>query len=159
MIFAIDSILIGASLIIILGLIGYVQPRVISPIDNLITNEKTVIFSINNGESILIDDNPEFSSPEQVYIRDNALITLKPGVYYWKIKKDNINEIRKLTIVSKVDLKIIKAGDIYNLVNGGNTRLNVEVYDNQTQINKFELSVLEDKTTNGTKFIGTQNEI
>lgn len=153
----VDVLLVGAILLTALWLIGYTHPRVIFPIDNLISDENSVIFSINKGEFILIDDNIEFSSPEQVFVKDGAIINLNPGIYYWKIKTNGINEIRKLTILSKIDLKIIKSGDAFSLVNGGNLPLNVEVYDNQEKINNFELSVSESKESNGTKFIGAQN--
>ena len=157
-IWVIDILLVGAVLLAILWLIGYTNPQVISPIDNLITEKNSVLFSVGSADYILIDDNLDFSSPETVYVKDNSKITLEPGVYYWKIRDNGINEIRTLTILSKIDLGIVSSGDFYEIVNYGNINLNVEVYDENKKVGDFELQVLESQKIDGNKFIGGQNE-
>lgn len=157
-IWIVDILLVGAILLTALWLIGYTNPKIISPIDNFVTEKNSVLFSISSVEYILIDDNLDFSSPETVYVKDNAKITLEPGTYYWKIKDNNISEIRTLTILSKIDLGVVSSGDYYNIVNYGNINLNVEVYNENTKVGDFELGVLESRKSDGDKFIGVQNE-
>lgn len=157
-IWAIDIFLVGTMLLAILGYIGYVSPQVIAPIDNFVSDKNTILFSVGSSEYILIDDNLDFSSPEKVYVKDGAEITLIPGKYYWKTKNNDFNEIRTLDILSNIDLKIVSVGEEYNIVNSGNLDLNVEVYDNQTKVGEFDLSPLQNKEMNGTKFIGAQYE-
>jgi len=141
--------LIGA-----IGYVGYVNPLAISPADNFITGNTSVLFSFENAENILIDDNPEFTSPETINVRDSLVVKLSPGTYYWKVQGTLKNEIRKLTILSEVDLKLKKTGEGYEVVNSGNVALNVEVYDNETLTGKIVLKVDESKNVSGTKFIG-----
>lgn len=158
----IDAMMIVGTLLIVLGIVGYagyVNPLVIAPADNLATSNTSVLFSFEKAGSILIDDNAEFTSPEKINAQDNLVVRLKPGTYYWKVEGKLKSETRKLTIVSEVGLKLKDNGkDMYEVVNSGNTMLNVEVYDNQTLIEKMTLKVDESKNSSGTKFIGGEQD-
>lgn len=118
----------------------------------------SVLFSIERAELILIDDNNEFTSPEQFIVKDGLVINLKPGVYYWKAESVLKSEVRKLTINSEIDLKLRKMESGYGITNAGNTRLDVEVYNGTSLVDKIKLDVDEDKSLSGTKFVGGWNE-
>ncbi len=158
----IDLVVVAGSilaLIVLVLVIGWRTPQVISPIDNFETTEKGILFSFENANLILIDDNPEFSSPDEIYVEDNLVINLKPGKHYWKIKGLTESEIRELTVLSEVDLKLKSlGGESYGIVNAGNTRLNVDVYDNSKLTEKITLGIDEEREVSGTKFIGEENE-
>ena len=154
-ILVIDAILILGSLIIIGGLVGYATPLVIAPIDDYTTSNTSVLFTFQKADVILIDDNLEFSSPEEIYVRDNAIINLEPGVYYWKVVGTLESEVRQFTIESVVDLKIRQSGrGDYEVVNSGNNPLSVDVYDSGVLTGKITLDVDESGTALGDKFIG-----
>ena len=158
----IDLILVVGSLIVVAGLVGYTQPLVIGPIDDLETSNTSILFSFENANVILIDDNPDFSSPEEIFVEDNLVINFKPGVYYWRIKGISESTVRKLTIVSEVNLKVRKAeGDQenkYDLVNAGNVPLEVDIFENGSLRTDVILGVDESTEASGTKFIGRQDE-
>lgn len=157
---AIDFSVVVGTFIIIAFFIGYTRPLVIFPIDDFTTTNKSVLFSFEKANVILIDDNPEFTSPQEIYVEDNLVINLKPGVYYWKAEGISSSEIRKLTINSEVDLKL-KKSDIdgfYEIVNAGNTRLRVEVYKDNELTANVVLNVDESDKVSGTKFIGKEND-
>ena len=104
------------------------------------------------------NDNAEFTSPEEFSARDGLVINLKPGIYYWKAESVLKSEIRKLTINSEIDLKLKKLDEGYGITNAGNTRLDVEVYNGTSLIDKIKLDIDEDKNLSGTKFVGGWNE-
>ena len=156
-ILAIDFVMVVGSLITIAILVGYTRPLVIGPIDDFNTTSTSVLFSFDKGNVILIDDNPEFSSPETIYAEDNLVIQLQPGVYYWKVQGALDSEIRKVTIVSELGLKLKRvSNESYDIVNSGNTELNVDVYNNDTITGSVVLGIDGTKEVSGTKFIGSQ---
>lgn len=157
-IYAIDLALVAGTLIVIIGLLGYAQPLVIAPIDELSTLNSSVLFEFEKAEVILIDDNIDFSSPDEIYAKDNLVINLKPGKYYWKVSGTFESEIRTLTILSNVDLKLKEKEDKYEIVNSGNERLNVDVYRNSTLIGNVILERDESSVEKADKFIGRQDE-
>lgn len=157
-IYTIDLILIIGTLIGGIFLVGYVSPLIIAPIDEFETTNRSILFSIEKAESILIDDNIEFTSPEEIYVEDDLVINLRPGVYYWKAVGVLKTEIRTLTINSEVSLKLKNMGDFYGIVNAGNVRLNVEIYNGTSLVESIKLKVDEEKEVSGTKFIGEQDE-
>jgi hypothetical protein len=157
----IDTTIIVSTLIIFVSMIiyaGYLNPLVIAPSNDFVTGNTSILFSFENAESILIDDNPEFTSPETINVKDSPVVRLAPGTYYWKVQGVLKSEIRKLTILSEVNLKLKKSEQGYEVVNSGNVALNVEVYDNETLAGKMILEVDESKNVSGTKFIGGQAE-
>lgn len=140
-------------------IIGYTSPLVIGPLDDLNTTNTAVLFEFEKAGAILIDDNPSFTSPEKIYTENNLVINLKPGVYYWKVEGVFPSEIRKLTIESEIELKLReKSGEEkYEIVNAGNTELNIDIYDNEKFTGSIILEVDDSKSVEGTKFIGGEN--
>ena len=157
-IIAVDFVLVVGTLLLIAGLVGYAQPLVIAPLDDLTTTDGSVLFEFEKADLILIDDNLDFTSPTEIYVEDNLVINLKPGVYYWKVEGALQSSVRKLTIQSEVDLKIKEIGDKYELVNSGNTRLNVDIYEAGELIENIILGVDEEEEVSGTKFVGREDE-
>ena len=156
-ILAIDFVMVVGTLFAISFLVGYARPLVIGPISDFNTTSTSVLFSFDRAGVILIDDNQEFSSPEKIYAEDNLVIQLQPGVYYWKVDGVLNSEIRKITIVSEIGLKLRRAGnESYDIVNSGNTELNVDIYNNEVLTGNIILDADESKEVSGTKFIGKQ---
>lgn len=153
-VYAIDLVLIVGTVMCLVFLVGYSEPLVISPLDEFETTNGSVLFSIERAEFILIDDNIEFTSPEEFRVKDGLVINLKPGVYYWKAESVLKSEVRKLTINSEVDLRLKKLGQGYGITNAGNTRLDVEVYNGTVLVDKIKLDIDEEGNVSGTKFVG-----
>ena len=151
----IDLILIIGSLISLIFLVGYVSPLVIAPVDNYESSGRGVLFLIENAEELLIDNNMDFSSPDKYNIKDGLKIDLEPGIYYWKAVGVVNSKIRTLTINSEVNLELRASEDgSYEVVNVGNIRLNVDVYNGTELVDKVKLEVSEKLESMGTKFIG-----
>jgi hypothetical protein len=155
----IDFIAVVGTLVALVIIVGYASPLVISPIDNLNTTNSSVLFEFQNADLILIDDNPQFSSPQEIYVQDNLVINLKPGTYFWVAQGLVPSEIRSLTIQSEINLKIKKSQDgPLQIVNSGNANLNVDIYENGKLASSVVIDVDESKEVSGNKFIGKQNE-
>lgn len=156
---AIDFIILAGTLLSIIFVMRYTQPLVIAPINDLTTTNNSVLFSFEKGDAVLIDDNPQFTSPDKISVADNFVITLEPGVYYWKVSGVEDSEIRKFTILSSVDLKMKQTSTkgVYDVVNAGNTRLNVDVFNGENASTRVVLDVDENKEIAGTKFVGAQH--
>ena len=154
----IDLVLISFSVIALLLFFNNITPMAIAPLNNAEVVTSTVLFEIKNANYILIDDNEDFDSPEKIFIEDYLEVSLTPGTYYWKISGDNINEVRKITVLSTVDLTLRKSKnsseDSFEVINSGTEKLNVDVYDKDIFIERFELDSSESVIKNGTKFIG-----
>jgi len=157
-VYAIDLAIIVGTLAGIILLVGYASPLVIAPIDNLETANSSVLFAFEKANTIWIDDNANFTSPEKIFAENNLVISFKPGTYYWKIEGMSKSEVRRLTILSEVNLKMHEKGEFYELVNAGNTKLNVDVYNESALSGKVVLNIDESKNVSGTKFVGEQNE-
>ena len=158
-VFAIDIVLIAGTLLVLAGLIGYSRPLVIAPLPGFVTADTSVLFEFEKADLILIDDNPDFTSPDRIYAEDNLVINLKPGVYYWKVQgiAGTESEIRELTILSEVNLKLKQVSEgMYEVVNAGNVELDVEVYDDKEIVGNIVLGIDESKKASGIKFIGSQ---
>lgn len=156
--YTIDVVLVSLSLIAVLLLFNNITPMAIAPLNNEEVSTNTVLFEIRNANYILIDDNENFSSPEKIFLEDYLEVSLNPGTYYWKIYDNRINEIRKITILSRVDLTLRKSEnsseDLFEVINSGTEKLNVDVYDKDVFVESFELGSSESAVKNGTKFIG-----
>jgi len=159
-ILAIDFILVIGSLLLVAGFVGYSQPLVIAPIDGHTSTDGAVLFEFEKADLILIDDNLDFSSPQEIYVEDNLVINLKPGVYYWKVFGAFESDVREIKIESEIDLKLRGSDEDgrYKVVNSGNERLSVDVYDYGKFSGNVVLDVDESKDVSGTKFIGSQDE-
>ncbi|MBI2451573.1 hypothetical protein HYV50_00675 [Candidatus Pacearchaeota archaeon] len=160
LVFGIDLILVVGSFLVIWSVYNYSQPVLLSPPDELVTTENAVLFEFDKAGVILIDDNVDFTSPQEIYAENNLVVNLKPGVYYWKVKGAVESEIRQFTIKSAVELKLkrTETGDGYRVVNAGNTRLNVDVYEKGEYVDSVVLKIDEEKEVSGTTFIGEEEE-
>jgi hypothetical protein len=132
---------------------------VLAPLDDYKTSETAILFSIEKAESLLIDDNSDFTTPDEYDIRDGLKIDLQPGTYYWKAIGVLDSSVRTLTIQSKVSLELREIeGDGYGVVNAGNIRLNVDVYNGTELIEKRKLGAGDISEADGTKFEGEIDE-
>tara|TARA_Y100000310_G_scaffold343868_1_gene453589 strand:+ start:2518 stop:3018 length:501 start_codon:yes stop_codon:yes gene_type:complete len=158
----IDLILVIVSVIGLIVLVGYASPLVIGPIDEYETQDTAILFEIEKADVILIDDNVEFTSPEEYVVKEGLEINLKPGEYYWKAVGVWGSEIRTLTINSEVDLRLRRLensdAEKYGVFNAGNVKLNIDVYDGDELIDKLKLGVDEEIKVKGNKFVGGQDE-
>ncbi len=154
----IDAFLIVGSLFLIGGIIGYSTPLVIAPLDGYSTTDTSVLFEFDKADMIMLDDNLEFTSPEKIYVEDNIVINLKPGIYYWKAVGGRESEVRELTIESEINLRIEESDKGYEVVNSGNTRLNVDVYNQGKLTGNLVLNPDERENSEGDEFIGRANE-
>jgi len=152
--YMLDMLLVGLSLVVVLGLVGYARPLVIAPADGLVTTDGAVLFVFEKAEIILLDDNIEFSSPEEIYAEDNLVINLEPGNYYWKVKGALSSEVRQLTVNDVVALQLQSVDEGYEVVNVGNVLLNVDVYENGSLAGSRLLDVEESEEVSGEQFIG-----
>lgn len=155
----IDMAMIGLSVVVLLAMFGYATPRIIAPLDNLETTNMSVLFAFDKADAIFIDDNSEFTSPTEVRAEDNLIVNLKPGVYYWKLRGARESKVHTLTIVSEIDLRLKDAGEQYELVNAGNTRLNVDIYNKSVLTGNVILDVDESKNASGTLFVGGESDV
>ena len=92
------------------------------------TSERKPAFQwlgLHTGYTIMIDDNPEFTTPLTAEVEGNTFIpeeNLGLGQHYWKVKGLRESGIKTFTIISEVSIK--KEQD--NLRNDGNTKLIIE---------------------------------
>ncbi len=155
---AMDLILIVGTFVVLFGIFSFYssKPIALSPSDGFETKNTFVLFEFENAESILIDDNSQFSSPTTYYVKDNFVINLKPGIYYWKLEGEK--ELRQFTIESEVSLKLRDNGERYEIVNAGNENLEVDVYEFGELKENVVLDVYSSQETNGDAFVGRQND-
>lgn len=155
----VDLILVLGSLIAIAGVVGYARPLVIAPIDDYVSSDNLILFSFSNADRLLIDDNLEFTSPQIIQVYDDLVVSLEPGVYYWKAVGALSSEIRQLTIESRVDLRVYSSdGEQFQISNSGTEPLDVEVYERGVAKGKIEVGVGEQVSSEGDKFIGREDE-
>jgi len=159
-IYKMDLVLIVGTILILIVLVGFVRPLVIAPADNLETNQNSILFSIEKADKLLIDDNMDFTTPEEYNLKDGIKINLKPGIYYWKaIGSVGLKtEIRTITINSEIDLSLRKIDSGYEVINAGNVNLNVDVYNGTTKIDTFKVGFNDSLVSSGnaTKFEGSE---
>jgi len=156
-IWKIDLVIIGISVLVLMGLVGYAQPLVIAPIDEYESVDGDVLFEFERADVLMIDDNADFTTPTEYKIVDGERVSLRPGVYYWKVSGILGSEVRKLTIQSSVELELVEMKEGFGVVNAGNVRLNVDVYDGEELVEKMRLGV-GDRSNEGDKFVGSQDE-
>jgi len=157
-IYGIDLLFLVGTLLTLFFLVGYVRPLVIAPINNLETSNSSVLFTFEKGSIVLIDDNLNFSSPDKIYAEDNLVINLKPGIYYWKVSGITDSQIRTLTIISQIDLRLRESENGVEVVNSGNEELSVEVYEKEKLVDSFVLEKDNSQKVAGTKVIGEIND-
>ena len=155
-VYIIDFVVLVVSVVVLLFAMDYVQPLIIAPDDGYTTRNTTVLFSFEKANAILIDDNPAFSSPETITAQDNLVISLRPGIYYWKVKGIVASEIRRLEILSEVNLQLRSVGEHYEVINVGNVPLDVAIYDNENLVGNVVLDVSQRERTQGDRFEGRE---
>ncbi len=154
-----DMIFIIGSLLAVAYLIGYSTPLVISPIDDYESTSSEILFSIKSADKLLIDDNMNFSDPDEFNLRKNFKLSFEPGVYYWKVVGIRESEIRTLTIKDAVVLELVENKDGYDVVNAGSVRLNIEVYNNKSKfLENISLDPSERSVADDNKYVGGLDE-
>lgn len=161
-IWKIDLVIILVSAFVLMGLVGYARPLVIAPLDEYESLNGEVLFEFEGADVLLIDDNMEFTTPDEYVVSDGLKVRLNSGVYYWKVVGVLGSEVRMLTINSVVDLELVEipldtkdqTGQAkFGVVNAGNVRLNVDVYDGEELIERRKLDV-DESVGGGDKFVG-----
>ncbi len=161
----IDYILLIGSVIILFGVLynyyenSNEEPITLSPENGGVSENRFVLFEFTNAQTIFIDDNMEFSSPEIFEVGNNFVINLEPGNYYWKIEGNRESEIRQFSVESRVSLEIRKSESEgkYSVVNAGTEDLDVEVYESGKSKENIVLDVYSQGNEEGEKFIGGQS--
>ena len=156
-IWKIDLVVVLVSVFVLMGIVGYAQPLVIAPFDDFESSDGDVLFEFERADVLLIDDNMDFTTPDEYSVEDGLRVELEPGVYYWKVSGVLGSEVRTLTINSRVELKLVETDEGMAVVNAGNVRLNVDVYDGDELIEKKKLGI-GDGVGGGDRFIGGYDE-
>jgi len=147
-------VLIIVSVVVLIGVVGYVNPLVVAPLDDYETTDTEILFSIEKADVLLIDDNIDFTTPDEYSLKDGLRINLKPGQYYWKAVGVLESDVRTLTINSEIDLVLEFDGEGYSVVNAGNVRLNVDVYNGTELVEKVKIGIGGEADIEGDKFVG-----
>jgi hypothetical protein len=121
-----QKIIIAAQLIFLIGifsLVYLIAPHTNYPKNNAMLGYSIVNFDIANTNIILIDDNPEFSSPMKINLkeRNTTRIFLEPGTYYWKAVGVLESSVKKFTVMSEVSLELKNS----SLKNTGDVPINI----------------------------------
>jgi|TARA_B100001971_G_scaffold166717_1_gene157731 hypothetical protein len=155
-IYKIDLIMIIVSLLVLITVVVYSRPLIIAPINNYESTEKSVLFFIEKADKLLIDDNIDFTTPTEYFMKDGLKIDLKPGKYYWKAVGALQSEIRTITINSIVSLSLKETGEEgFEVINIGNIELNVEIYNGTELVENIRLGISEEIQKEGSKFVGS----
>jgi hypothetical protein len=111
-------------LIIVLTALYFLYPNV-----NVDISGNVVSFDSGNAATIILSENPDFSNPRYIDIKEqeNLSFELPPGTYYWKTTNGMIQGIsHEIEIPSEVGMKIAREqGNDSKLVNVGNVKINV----------------------------------
>lgn len=136
--------MIMAQLIFIAGVVIFMYgfaPRLSYPTGSVVLDNENINFRFKNVDVILIDDNPDFTSPFKIsLVNSGANVTLEPGTYYWKGIGFLESSVKSFTINTKVGLEINKEKLI--LKNIGNVPLNVSI---ENESGSGELVILDVK--------------
>ncbi|MEM4325856.1 MAG: hypothetical protein QXU40_00960 [Candidatus Pacearchaeota archaeon] len=129
----------------------------LSPYDNMVTNSRVIIFRwIGFSESILVDDNPLFTSPLELSGRRVVISEFEPGVYFWKTSK-GISGIRSFKIEPEIVIEKNVSTNSTKIKNKGNVRVLLEMFNNLIPSGKIVLDRLEEiDISNKTEVIASQ---
>ena len=132
-----------------------------TPENNAVTANKTIVFAwIGLSKTLLIDDNPEFTSP--VRLRNNMSVGLEPGEYYWKTS--GISTKRRIIIASEVAISVKQeTNNTFSIRNKGNVRALLETIRNQDWSITGAATLEHEEGLNSTinensTFLASQNE-
>lgn len=148
-------------LIAVLGIIYIIYPKTDIELSGNVVN-----FNAENANLIIISENPDFSNPRYIEIKENENLTLNlnPGTYYWKSSNDMIEGLKhEFKIESEVGMKINRNESEENesdLVNIGNVKINVTKTKEGTMVGHIilepdESEKIEDENE---EYIGRQTE-
>lgn len=123
-----SKMIIVLQLVIVVGSLSFVYffaPKLYYPRNNELIEGNEVIFRFKNANVILIDDNPDFNSPQKIDISrmDDIAVRFKPGIYYWKAVNVLESPAKMFTVNSDVGLELYEENS--SLENVGNVPLNV----------------------------------
>lgn len=149
----IDRVLIAGILSIVVILVLFLRYGS----GNVTEDEASSLFSFKSGNVILIDKNIEFSSPQKIEAKDNLVINLEPGVYYWKIDNTLSGEVVQLKIVTEASLKLKKTSEGFSIINAGRKILDVKIYNRGTFTGNVVLSPGADEQVSGVVNVGGNN--
>lgn len=115
-------------LVFVVGVFVYLffstAPNQLYPLSGMTISEPDFIFEIENGETIEISSDEDFTNPFVLGVGSD--ITLVPGTYYWKVKSNfRESDVKDFTIQGHVSLDIKEREENYELQNSGNVDLNV----------------------------------
>jgi hypothetical protein len=154
----IDMFLVVGTLCFVLLFLGYATPRVIAPIDKYNTTNDKVLFEFSKGEKLMIDSDEDFVNAREIPAREDIVVSLKPGIYYWKVVGlTGESGVRKLVVNSEAELTLKEMNGRYVLFNIGNVELRIEAYSLE-RMSESELKIGESNGVEGEKFVGGQNE-
>lgn len=95
----------------------------ISPKDGMHTRANKIEFEWIGMSNAKVDDNPQFTSAIEIE-KNNPVVELKPGIYYWKA---GLSKTRTFVVESEVALEVKPAlignETTYRIENKGNTRI------------------------------------
>lgn len=150
----------AALTIILLAIIAILNFNILLSPKDASTNTTILFEWIGLSNTVLVDDNQEFTSP--ITLKENAGITLEPGEYYWRTTGFSIK--KQFKIDSEVTISIKKGeNNSYNVENKGNVGLILETLRNRdwgitgTAILDLDESLNKTITENST-FLASQNE-
>ena len=112
-----------AILLLAFGFFYVFTPQLNYPKNNEVINKSIVDFNFRNANVILVDDNPDFSSPVLINSSDVNQARFNPGTYYWKAVGIIESSSREFTVNSNVGLELNEKNS--TLKNVGNVPLNV----------------------------------
>jgi len=121
---AIDLILIVGSLIavgVLVSQLGDSGQVMFSPAETGVLFE----FEASDGDVILMADNLEFASAEEIVVFDGRVIYFDVGTYYWKIEGEGF--ARRFNFDESVELMLRKSARGYEVVNADEGDLLVEI--------------------------------
>lgn len=125
--------LIVINIVILILLFLFTTVTSLNPKGEILERKPTFEWlGLPTGYVIMIDDNPDFTTPTTVEVKGNKYSPeneLELGEHYWKVKGLRESEVQKFTIVSKVSLK---REEDENLRNDGNTRLKLGIISGVT---------------------------
>ena len=130
------------------------KPKQIYPWNGMTISNDNFIFEIENGDQILISNNPNFTNSIVLY--ENSEIILPPGKYFWKVKnKFRESEVKSFIIAERVGLEVNNKDRLIR--NSGNVDLNVS---DEKGLIRFVLKKgkIKEIKENNITYIGEKNE-
>jgi hypothetical protein len=123
-----SKLIVGVQLIFLTGVVFFLYvfaPRMDYPFDGALLEQNGVEFRFRNANFILIDDNPDFSSPMKISSSEieGKKLVFEEGTYYWKAEGILSGVSKEFTINSNVGLELVEENS--SLKNVGTVQLNV----------------------------------